>query len=161
MAKNKSTGSRKDLGKLVIANNKRARFDYEIIENFEAGLVLTGSEIKSIRLGGISINEAYVRPKNDELWLLGCHIKEYAFSQDSGYDPIKPRKLLMHKREINKLRGRVEQKGLTIVPLQVYLKRGRAKLEIGLARGKNAPDKRHSLMDRERKRDAERAMKRG
>ncbi len=143
----------------VIAVNKKARFTYEILEVFEAGLVLSGNEIKSIRAGGISLAEAYVRPQNNEVFLIGAHIKEYSFSHDPNYNPVRSRKLLLHKREIDKLRGRVEAKGLTIVPLRVYIKRGRAKLEIGVARGKAAPDKRQTIIAREKDREARRAMK--
>lgn len=145
----------------VITVNKKARFSYEILEVLEAGLVLTGNEIKSIRDGGMSLAEAYVRPDRGEMMLLGAHVKEYAFSHDAQYNPVRPRKLLLHKREIDKLRGRVEMRGLTIVPLRLYLKRGRAKLEIGLARGKASPDKRRTVIAREKDREAQRAMKRG
>ena len=145
----------------IISQNKKARFDYFIIEAFEAGIVLTGAEIKSIRSNGITLNESYIRPEGNEIFLLNAHIKPYAFSGQQDFDPIRKRKLLLHAREIDKLRGRVEQKGLTIVALSLYLKKGRAKLEIGLARGKDAPDKRRSMKERESKREVERALKRG
>lgn len=145
----------------VVTVNKKARFSFHILEVFEAGIVLTGNEIKSVRLGQINLREAYVRPQNGELFLVGANIKEYAFSSAWDYDPVRTRKLLMHKSEINRLRGRVEAKGNTIVPLEVYLKKGRAKLKIGLAKGKDAPDKRKTILDREKKIEAERAMKRG
>jgi len=147
----------------LISENRKARFNYHLIEKFEAGIVLTGNEIKSIRSGGVSLDEAYVRPHNGELYLLGAHINEYTFSSRvSEYNPTRPRKLLLHKHEISKLQGRVEAKGMTIVPVRLYInKRGRAKLEIALAKGKDSPDKRRDIMDREKKREAQRAMKRG
>jgi len=148
-------------GVKVIAVNKKARFNYEIIETLEAGIVLTGNEIKSIRDGGVSLKEAYVRPDQNEIFLIGAHIKEYTHSSESHYNPTRARKLLLHKSEIDKIRGRVEAKGLTVVPIKLYLKKGRAKLQIGLGRGKASPDKRKSIIDRERKIEAQRAMKGG
>ena len=161
MAKKKhNSQSGPESGRKVSTVNKKARFNFHILETFEAGVVLTGQEIKSIRNNGISLNEAYVRVIDDEVWLLGAHVKEYEFSNERDYNPTRSRKLLLHRREINKLRGRVEQKGLTIVPVQLYLLKGRAKIEIALGQGKANPDKRRTIIDRERKRDAERAMKR-
>lgn len=139
--------------------NKKARFDYHVIEVFEAGLVLSGSEIKSIRQGGVSLQESYVRPHRGELFLVGAHIKPYTFTADTTYDPIRPRKLLLHKKEVDKLSGGVGAKGLTIVPLSIYLKKGRAKLEIALARGKSAPDRRDSIRERESSREMARFIK--
>lgn len=144
----------------VVAVNKKARFEYEILEVLEAGMALSGAEIKSVRAGGVSLGEAYVRPQDGEMMLVGAHIREYEHSREPDYDPVRKRKLLLHRREIRKLTSRVEQKGLTIVPLRIYLKKGLAKLEIALARGKAAPDKRSAIIDRERRREAERAMKR-
>ena len=143
----------------IICVNKKARFNYHILEKFEAGLVLTGPEIKSIRKGEVNIEQSYITPHNGELFLVGAHIKPYQFSADPDYDPIRRRKLLMHKHEINKLAARVEQKGLTIVPLQLHFRRGYAKLEIALAKGKDAPDKRRTIKEREGKVEAARAMK--
>ena len=120
----------------IVAVNKKARFDYHVEESFEAGIVLSGNEIKSIRNGEINLKESYVRPVRGELFLCGAHIREYQFSSATEYDPVRPRKLLMHKIEIHRLTGRVEAKGFTLVPLKVYLKKGRAKLEIALARGR-------------------------
>jgi len=150
----------KESGRKIIAVNKKARFQYHIIEKFEAGLVLLGSEIKSIRDGHVTINESYIRPHGSELVLLNAHIKEYAFSKHEKIDPVRPRKLLMHKSEIDKLRGRVEQKGLTLVPLSIYLSKGRAKLEIALVKGKEAPDKRETIKEREAEREMARFVKR-
>ena len=143
----------------VVAVNRKARFEYHILEVLEAGLVLSGNEIKSIRDGGVSLAESYVKPERNEVFLIGAHVREYAFSHDASYNPTRRRKLLLHRREIDKLRGRVEAKGLTAVPLRLYLKRGLAKLEVGLARGKAVPDKRRTIIDREKQREARRAMK--
>jgi len=144
----------------VIAANRKARFDYHILDTFEAGLVLTGAEIKSIRSGEITVNEAYVRPQGGELFLLNAYIKPYSHSGDKEYDPRRPRKLLMHKREIEKLIRELETKGTTIVPLQLHLKNGRAKLEIALGKGKAAPDKRQDIKKREASRDIARELAR-
>lgn len=150
----------KETGFHVICENRRARHAYHVIEKFEAGLVLTGNEIKSIRQRGISLDESYVRPDKGELFLLGAHIKEYAFSSEKDYNPTRARKLLLHKRQIEMLQGRVEAKGMTVVPLRLYINaRGRAKLEIALAKGKDNPDKKKDVMAREKKREAERAVK--
>lgn len=154
MAEKTQSGSVK-----AIAVNKKARFQYHIEESFEAGIVLTGSEIKSIRAGTINLAESYIRPEKGELWLLQANIKQYSHDTDREYDPSRKRKLLMHKREIERLAGRVEAKGYTLVPLRLYLKKGRAKLELALAKGKHAPDKRKTIRDRELKIEAERAMK--
>jgi len=144
----------------IISHNKKARFNYHLIEFFEAGVVLTGAEIKSIRAGSISLAESYVRPHRGELYLYQAHIAPYTHAADnSSYDPVRPRKLLMHRREIEKLVGRVDTKGFTIVPVKIYLKRGYAKLEIALAKGKDAPDKRQTIKERESKRELARAIK--
>lgn len=143
----------------IVSENRKARFNYELLEKFEAGVVLTGAEIKSIRVHGITLAESYVRPEAGELFLLNAHIRQYGFSSDKEYEPARKRKLLMHRREIDKLRGSVEAEGLTIVPLKLYLKRGYAKVELALARGKSAPDKRHSIREREAKRAIARAIK--
>jgi len=144
----------------VLAANRRARFDYHILDTFEAGMVLTGAEIKSMRAGEITVNEAYVRPQGGELFLLNAYIKPYTHSGDKEYDPRRPRKLLMHKREIEKLIRELETKGTTIVPLQVHLKNGRAKLEIALGKGKAAPDKRQDIKKREASREVARELAR-
>jgi SsrA-binding protein len=154
-----SKGAIKESGEKLIVQNKRARFDFHIIETFEAGIVLTGSEIKSIRLGEVSIAESYIRPEQGEIFLLAAHIKPYAFNSNKDDEAARKRKLLMHKHEIEKLRGNVEQKGLTIIPLRMYFKRGRAKLEIALAKGKDAPDKRQTTKDRESQREIARAVR--
>ena len=143
----------------VIAENRKARFDYHIIENYEAGIMLTGNEIKSIREGKINLKESYVRISDSAAFLIGAHINEYSHSSEREYDPVRPRKLLLNKSEINKLRGKVEAKGFTVVPLKIYLKKGKAKLEIGLAKGKNAPDKKKDNLAKEKDLEARRAMK--
>lgn len=156
MARTKKEGP---VGIKIVAQNKKARFQYHLYETFEAGLVLTGAEIKSIRQGAINLGESYISTRRGELFLLNAHISPYAFNSDEHYNPTRARKLLLHRREIDKIRGRIEQKGLTAVPTKIYLKRGYAKVEIALAKGKDAPDKRQTIKDRESKREAERAMK--
>jgi SsrA-binding protein len=142
----------------VVATNRKARFEYFIQETHEAGIALMGSEIKSIRLGQISLSEAYVEIRNgEEAWLLDAHIAPYEQANRYGHESRRPRKLLLHKSEIFKLWQEVRQKGVTIVPLRVYLKNGRAKIEIAAAKGKKLYDKREAIA----KRDAERDAKRG
>lgn len=142
----------------VVQVNKKARHDYEIVEVFEAGIVLAGSEVKSIRGGEVNLKESYVKFKGDELFLVGCHISPYSHSRVDAHDPIRDKKLLMHRREIDKLIGKIQQKGLTIVPLRLYFKQGRCKVEIGLGRGKKLHDKRQDMKTREAVRDMARAM---
>ena len=143
----------------VIADNKKAFFNYAIIEHFEAGIVLKGAEIKALREGKISLQESYIRVIDGELYLLQAYIKEYSHSNDKEYDPIRKRKLLMHKKEIFKLASKVEVKGLTLVPVKAYFRNGFVKLDVALARGKNAPDKRNAIKEREQKIEAGRALK--
>jgi len=138
----------------LIARNRKARHDYEILERFEAGLVLLGSEIKSLRGGNISLREGYVQIDAGEAWLVGVHIAPYEEASRFNHDPLRARKLLLHHREIDKLRTRIEEKGLTVVPLAVYLKGGWAKVEIALARGKTHSDRRHSERRRQDEREA-------
>lgn len=140
----------------MIATNRKAKHDYFLLESFEAGLVLQGSEIKSIRAGSISIKEAYIRTDGNEAWLVDSHIAPYDPASRQNHDPKRLRKLLLHRKEIQRLWDEVRQKGVTIVPLRVYLKNGRAKIEIALAKGKHKYDKRQDMA----KRDAEREMKR-
>ena len=143
----------------LVANNKKAYHDYFIDEKYEAGLVLHGTEVKSLRMGKCSIKEAWVRIQDGEVWGYGMHISPYEKGNIFNKDPLRPRKLLMHKAEIGKLLGKVKEKGITLVPLQVYFKNGRAKLEIGLARGKKLYDKREELAKRDMRREAEREFK--
>lgn len=133
----------------VVASNKKARFEYFIQETFEAGLALKGTEIKSIRLGQISLQEAYVRTDGQQAWLVGAHVAPYEHASAGQHDPSRERKLLMHKREIKTLWDAVRIKGMTIIPMKVYLKAGRAKLEIGIAKGKKQYDKRESIKERD------------
>ena len=138
----------------MIVENRRARFEYLILESFEAGLVLTGTEVKSMRAGGVSLSEAYARIRDGEAWLLGMHIPPYKQGSFSNAEPNRPRKLLLHKEEIARLQSRVGEKGLTIVPLRLYFTRGIAKVQLGVARGKKLWDKRADAA----KRDVEREI---
>ncbi len=142
-----------------IARNKRARHDYEILETWEAGLVLTGTEVKSLRDGRAQITDAYAVVKDGEVWLLNAHVAPYAMGNIWNHDPLRTRKLLLHKKEMLKLIGAVERKGLTVVALDMYFKDGRAKVRIGLARGKKQYDKRADLKERDDQRDMQRALK--
>lgn len=149
-----------DAGEKVIATNRQARFEYTILDSAEAGLALTGTEIKSIRAGKVNLRDAYARIEAGEVWLINMHISPY--EQASNYfqhDPLRPKKLLLHRREIARLKAELGQKGLTLVPLRLYLKRGRAKVELGLAKGKRLYDKRDALAERDAKRDVERALR--
>lgn len=137
----------------VVASNKKARFEYFIQETFEAGLALKGTEIKSIRLGQISLQEAYVRTDGQQAWLVGAHVAPYEHASAAQHDPSRERKLLLHKREIKTLWDAVRIKGMTIIPIKVYLKAGKAKLEIGIAKGKKQYDKRESIKERDIERE--------
>ena len=130
------------------------------MESFEAGIALTGTEIKSVREGQISLNEAYIRPENGELYLTGAHIARYEPGSYMSHEPTRERKLLMHRKEINLLISRIQERGLALVPIKVYLKEGKAKLEVALAKGKKLYDKRESIAERESDRELERAVKR-
>lgn len=145
-------------GERVLANNRRAGFDYFLEERFEAGLALTGTEIKSLRAGKAQIKEAYVRIEAGEAWLLNSHISIYDPASRQNHDPLRPRKLLLHKKELRTLFDEGKLKGYTIVPLRIYLKKGRAKLEIALGRGKKNYDKRESIKKREAERDLAREI---
>ncbi|SDN74755.1 SsrA-binding protein [Desulfonauticus submarinus] len=152
--------SKKNLGMKIIGVNKRAKREYEILETFEAGLVLQGSEVKSLRLGRISFKDGYVRFHNEEAFLVGVHIAPYENAGYAQHDPERERKLLLHKREIRSLMGKVEQKGLTVIPLKVYFKNGKAKVELGLAKGKKLHDVREELKRRTIAREMAREMAR-
>jgi SsrA-binding protein len=143
----------------VVTTNRRAFHDYSIVETVEAGIVLTGTEIKSVREGKVTISEAYARIDDNELWLIGAHISPYSHGNIANHDPLRPRKLLVHKSQIRELRGMIEQKGMTLVPLRLLLKQGKAKVDIGVARGKKLYDKRATAAEREQKRDIERALR--
>jgi SsrA-binding protein len=142
----------------TVALNRRARHEFTIEDTIEAGIVLTGTEIKSIRDNKISIAEAYARVEKGEAWLVGAHIAPWAGGNRMNHEPRRDRKLLLHRLEIDRLMGRAKAKGLTIVPLRVYFSRGRAKVELGLARGKQLHDKRRDIADRDSRRDMEREL---
>ena len=151
--------NQKVVGKKIIAKNRKARHEYELLEFFEAGLVLTGTEIKSIRANRVSLARGYVQAREDELWLVEAHIAEYEHGNQQNHEPTRPRKLLLHRREINKILDGLAQKGLTAVPTMLYLKNGRAKLEFALARGKKLHDKRQTVAKRDSQRQVERALR--
>jgi SsrA-binding protein len=145
----------------VVANNKRAAFDYELLEKFEAGIVLTGTEIKSIRARRANLRRSsFVQPRQGELWLIDAHIAPYEHADRDNHEPTRPRKLLLHRRQIDKIIEQVTQRGLTVVPTRLYLKDGLAKVEIALARGKRKYDKREAISRRDAERRIERALRR-
>lgn len=143
----------------LVANNKKAYFEYFIEEKYETGMVLHGTEVKSMRMGKCSIKESFIRIENGEVWVYGMHISPYEKGNIFNRDPLRPKKLLMHKVEIRKLVGQLSEKGYTLVPLQVYFKDGRAKVEIGLAKGKKQYDKRQDIAKKDQKREAEKEFK--
>lgn len=143
----------------LIANNKKAYHDYFIEEKYEAGLVLHGTEVKSMRMGKCSIKEAFIRIENEEVYAYGMHISPYEKGNIFNKDPLRPKKLLLHKQQIRKLMGSSSEKGYTLVPLQVYFKEGRAKIEIGLAKGKKLYDKRQDIAKKDQMREAEKELK--
>jgi SsrA-binding protein len=140
-----------------VAGNKRARFKYQLFDRYEAGLVLLGTEVKSLRDGQASINEAFARPRGDELFIIGMNIPHYAQANRMNHEPTRPRKLLLHRKEIRRIIGKVSERGFTIVPLRVYFRDGLAKVEIALARGKQAFDRREDIRKRDARRDMQRA----
>lgn len=144
----------------TVATNRKARHDYHIDDTFEAGIALTGTEIKSIRAGRVSLRDSYATVKEGELWLLNTHIAPYLHGTYANHEPRRPRKLLMHRREINRITGKLQEKGFTLVPLRLYLKNNLAKVELGLARGKKQYDKRAALRQRETRREIDRAVAR-
>ena len=143
----------------LVANNKKAYHDYFIEEKYEAGLVLHGTEVKSLRMGKCSIKEAFIRIENGEVYAYGMHISPYEKGNIFNKDPLRPKKLLLHKQQIRKLIGSSAEKGYTVVPLQVYFRDGRAKIEIGLARGKKLYDKRQDIAKKDQRREAEKELK--
>ncbi len=143
----------------LIAENRKARHEYQLLERYEAGLVLTGTEVKSLRQGGASLQQAYADVREGEVWLIGAHIAEYGQGNVHNHDPDRERKLLMHRKEIASLYGKVRERGLTLVPTRMYFKDGRAKVELALARGKEQRDKRRDLAKRDADRQIERALK--
>jgi SsrA-binding protein len=153
-------GPKADPSQKTVASNRRALHDYEILERFEAGIVLTGSEVKSLRGGRGSLSEAYGRVQGSEVWLEGMHIPPYEQGEKRGYDPVRRRKLLLHRNEIERLIGKTQERGLTLVPLRVYFSHGLAKLEVGLGRGKRQFEKRQATLEREHRREMDRAARR-
>jgi len=143
----------------LIAENRRARHDYQLLERIEAGLVLTGTEVKSLRDGRATLAQSWADIRDGEAWLQGAEIAVYEQGNRANHDPTRPRKLLLHRRELDRLYGQVREKGLTLVPTKLYFKDGRVKVELALARGKDVRDKRRAVAEREAKRDIERALK--
>jgi SsrA-binding protein len=153
-------GLKADPSHKTVASNRRALHDYEILDRFEAGIVLTGSEVKSLRGGRGSLSEAYGRVQGGEVWVEGMHIPPYEQGEKRGYDPIRRRKLLLHRNEIERLIGKTQERGLTLVPLRVYFSHGLAKVEVGLGRGKRQFEKRQTTLEREHRREMDRAARR-
>lgn len=145
-------------GDKVMITNRRARYDYHVLDSFECGIVLEGAEVKSIRAGRANLQDAYARVEDGEVWLYGMHVSPYEFSRGT-LDPVRRRKLLLHRSEIDELARATAEKGVTLVPLRVYFKDGRAKVELAVARGKARYDKRRAIAERDAKREAERALK--
>jgi SsrA-binding protein len=143
----------------LITDNRKARHDYHLLERFEAGLALTGTEVKSLREGRVQLRQAYADLRDGEVWLIGAHISEYGHGNIANHDPDRDRKLLLHRKEISSLIGKVQEKGLTLVPTKLYWKNGRAKVELAVARGKEHRDKRRDIAKREAQRDIEREFK--
>lgn len=147
-------------GRKIVTKNRKAHHNYNVSDRYDAGLVLMGSEIKSIRANRVNIGDGFIQARDNELWLLNVHIAPYQQAKHFGHsDPRRPRKLLLHRREINRIMGKLKDNGVTAIPLQVYLERGRAKVEIGVARGKKQYDKRSDLAKRDAQRQIERALK--
>ena len=147
-------------GGRTLAVNRKARFEYEVLETVEAGLALIGTEIKAVREGGANLSGAYARPDGGEMWLMNAHIARYSAAGSDHYDPSRPRKLLLHKAQVARLSKEVSERGLTLVPLRLYLKRHLAKVEIGLAKGRKRYDKRRAIIERDRTREAREATRR-
>jgi len=145
-------------GRKVIAVNRKARHEYHIEETYDAGIVLVGTEVKSIRAGKVSIQDAFARVENGEVWLHNMYIAPYEHGSRFNLDPRRPRKLLLHRQEISRLAGKTQQKGLTLIPLQIYFEKGFAKVELGVGRGKKLYDKRQTIAERDARREEERSL---
>lgn len=145
--------------KKIVTENRKARHDYFIDDEYEAGMVLVGTEVKSLRLGRANLKDSYAKIKNGEIFVHQMHIGQYPFAHYGNHDPLRPRKLLLHNYEIKKLIGKVQEKGYSLIPLRVYFKRGKAKISLALARGKRKYDKRESIRKRDEKRDMDRSIK--
>ncbi|HEY1599180.1 MAG TPA: SsrA-binding protein SmpB [Pirellulales bacterium] len=159
MSKQKPTTDREHDNERVVSQNRSARHEYEVIDTLECGIMLVGSEVKSLRTGHISLDEAYARVKNEEVWLVGCDIPEYVQANQFNHEPRRPRKLLLHRREIKKFAGKAYETGLTLVPLKMYFKKGKAKLLLGICRGRKLHDKREKLKKQSVQRDIQRALR--
>jgi SsrA-binding protein len=142
----------------VVATNRQARFNYQILDTFEAGMQLLGSEVKSLREGQCQLKDSYADIKDGEVWLRSAHISPYKFAENGGHDPERPRKLLMHRREIDRLFARIREEGLSLIPTQIYFVSGRAKVELGLGKGKKSHDKRQDSIEKRQKREMQRAQ---
>ncbi|MEK6681600.1 MAG: SsrA-binding protein SmpB [Nitrospirota bacterium] len=145
----------------IVATNKKAYHDYHIEETYEAGMALQGTEVKSLREGKANLKDSFARIEKDEIFLLNCHISPYSHGNIANHDPMRTRKLLLHKREIQRLIGKIQQKGYALIPLKIYFKNEKAKVELGLAKGKKAYDKREDIKKREADREMEKAFKEG
>ena len=151
--------NQKGAGIKIVSENRKARHDYHIHETFEAGIALTGTEVKSLRAGKANLKDSYARIENGEVFLQQMHISPYEQGNRFNHDPLRPRKLLLHRQEINRLLGKTREKGFSLVPLKIYFSRGKAKIELALASGKKLYDKRQDLAERDAKRDMERALR--
>ena len=151
--------AKKDDGRRIISENRKARHEYFITDSWEAGIELKGTEVKSLRLGECSLDESFARIEKGEAVVYAWHINPYRFGNQMNHDPMRTRKLLLHRRQIAKLAAQLQQEGLTLIPLRLYWLRGRAKIELGVCKGKNAADKRDSLKDRDQRRDIDRALR--
>lgn len=151
------SGSESD--RKVVAVNRRARHDYDILDTLDAGLVLTGTEIKSVRARRVNLRDGFARVENEEVWLHNVHISAYEQGNRWNVDPLRPRKLLLHRHEISRLLGKTQEQGMTLVPLRLYLQRGYAKIELGLGKGRHLHDKRRALAEKEERREIERQMR--
>lgn len=146
-------------GRKLVCRNRRAWHEYEILETVEAGMVLVGTEVKSLREGRVNLKDSYAKVEGDEVFLVDAHISPYSHGNIMNHDPLRPRKLLLHKKEIRRLGGKVSERGLTLIPLEIYFKEGRAKVELGLARGKRLYDKRAAIKKRDERRELQRELK--
>lgn len=146
-------------GRKLVCRNRRAWHEYEILETVEAGMVLVGTEVKSLREGRVNLKDSYAKVEGDEVFLVDAHISPYSHGNIMNHDPLRPRKLLLHKKEIRRLGGKVSERGLTLIPLEIYFKEGRAKVELGLARGKRLYDKRAAIKKRDERRELQRDLK--
>jgi SsrA-binding protein len=144
----------------VVSSNRRARRNFTVVETVEAGFSLLGSEVKSLREGKLDLKDSYAAVRNGEVYLVGAYIAPYEFAREGGHEPERERKLLLHRREIDRIAGQIAEKGLTLIPLQVYFKEGKAKVELGLAKGKTSYDKRETLKERDHEREMDRAVAR-